>query len=659
MFRQIDAQKLAQDLLNQHGLTNQGWVIQFNKSPSFLGQCWHNHKAIALSTVMLNSAEEAQVKDTILHEIAHALVGPFHAHDDVWKETAQRIGCTSEVCGRSFNPSAARRLEPSQVPSLPKIESISKRCPKCGEHAETRSRLGNLVNLKCGHLVKESDLIGSSFEDWTSLSGKKLYPYQVIGSKFIESSGARCLIADQPALGKTAQALSFAKHHPDIALPVLWITKSKLKVQAAKEFIDWCGLEYFPCTIDSTKSYILEGMKVYIISMDLLRRISTEKLDKIGFKTIVFDEIQHISNPDSQRTQEVKRLCSKIPHVIFLSGTPWKNRGTEYFSALNILRPDLFSSEKNFQERWVEWYESNGKWKAGGIRNIREFREYTKDFIIRRLRDEVLPDLPKIRRSIQYTEVEDIYQDAYEKAEKAFAEKVKDQILEGKQDMGKLQDDIMILKHIVGLSKIEATVEYILEWLENSEPWEKLCVFHHHIDVGDEIEKKLDNYLVRIDLSKCLRLRGGMDGWDSNKIVEKFKNDVKSKILLASTLASGEGLNLQFCQNAIMMERQWNPANEEQAELRFSRPVNKNDLPEYLQSELLDDDGSPKRVSIPVPYIVAANTVDELLTEIIERKRHNFDKSMNPGQESIQWSENDIMRELTELIMKKRYGKVA
>jgi hypothetical protein len=106
-----------------------------------------------------------------------------------------------------------------------------------------------------------------------------------------------------------------------------------------------------------------------------------------------------------------------------------------------------------------------------------------------------------------------------------------------------------------------------------------------------------------------------------------------------------------------MVERQWNPANEEQAELRFSRPLTRGELPEYLQNHLFNSDGVQKKVSIRIPYLIADQTVDSMLTEIVERKRINFKRSMNKGEENITWEENDIMQEMAEMILKKRYGR--
>jgi len=167
----------------------------------------------------------------------------------------------------------------------------------------------------------------------------------------------------------------------------------------------------------------------------------------------------------------------------------------------------------------------------------------------------------------------------------------------------------------------------------------------------------LDKLLKERGYKTTLRLFGGRGPEERNRVIEKFKNDPQCRILIASTLASGEGLNIQFCQNAMMLERQWNPANEEQAELRFSRPLTHQDYPTYLQDFLFNEDKNPKKVSIRVPYLIADQTVDSMLTEIVERKRTFFRKSMNVGEENIKWEENDIIRELSEMIIKKRFGR--
>jgi SWI/SNF-related matrix-associated actin-dependent regulator 1 of chromatin subfamily A len=606
---------------------------------------------------MLNSTEEQQFKDTILHEIAHAIVGPHHGHDEVWRGKAVEIGCTGNVTGY-MNQDTSRAVQPSEQKAKLHISPLTKKCPICQATAieTSRANFGSKVYIKlqCGHLTSKENLTGESFDNWQSATGKIPFEYQKEGFRFIEKAQGRCLIADEPGLGKTVQALSFLKFHADISVPCLWICKTTLKIQALKETIDWCGLDYAPQIIDSSRFFPLPGMKLYIVSYDLIKNIKTEKLDQLGIKTIVFDEVQHIKNPDSKRTQEVRRLVNQVDFFIALSATPWKNRGSEYFPVLNILDPNKFPSYAFFKNKWVDVIYDNktGKYKEGGIRNIPAFKEYTKDIVLRRLRRDVLPDLPAINRQIRYVELEDIYGETYEKAEEKVANIIKDLVLDGRNNTQQIAAELMKLKHITGLAKVDAQVEDAIEFLDDTEDWEKLTIFHHHIDVGDDLEIKLNAWLTSNGYEKALRLKGGSDSTTRNNIIEKFKTEVKCRVLIGSTLASGEGLNIQFCQNASMMERQWNPANEEQAELRFSRPITKNELPDYLK-HIAD----ASNVSIRIPYLICAGTVDEMLTHLIESKRVNFRRAMNVGDEELQYAESEMIKELGEAILRKRYGK--
>ena len=172
--------------------------------------------------------------------------------------------------------------------------------------------------------------------------------------------------------------------------------------------------------------------------------------------------------------------------------------------------------------------------------------------------------------------MDEMYKKAYDKQEDKVAAIIKTALLEGKsmKDIGAL---IMQLKHITGLAKTRVMIDDTIEWLENSpNDAEKMTLFHHHIDVGDNLQEGdgvyegLDKYLTENGYNKSLRLFGGKSPEERDYIINSFKNNVKNRILIASTLASGEGLNIQFCQNAGMLERQWNPQNEEQAELRLS-----------------------------------------------------------------------------------------
>lgn len=90
------AKELAHDLMHLYGLTS--WSFKFNNTKRMLGICKAGSKRIELSAAYVYQNNEEHVRDTILHEIAHAIVGVEHGHDDVWKEMCVQIGCKPKAC---------------------------------------------------------------------------------------------------------------------------------------------------------------------------------------------------------------------------------------------------------------------------------------------------------------------------------------------------------------------------------------------------------------------------------------------------------------------------------------------------------------------------------------------------------------------------------
>ena len=90
----FEAEKLAKDLMKHHGLDD--WTFQWNNTKRALGKCNGYRRVIYLSAIMTPLRPIERVKNTILHEIAHALVGVRHGHDYVWMMKALEIGCDGE-----------------------------------------------------------------------------------------------------------------------------------------------------------------------------------------------------------------------------------------------------------------------------------------------------------------------------------------------------------------------------------------------------------------------------------------------------------------------------------------------------------------------------------------------------------------------------------
>lgn len=128
-----DAERLAKAEIEKHGLV--GWRFGFTRACRQFGVCRHSAKTINVSAPLASVNDEARVLNTIKHEVAHALVGPSHGHDEVWRQKAISIGCDGERCVRF---GAAVTLTPKFVGTCPNCKWEVKRfkrirgaCPLC------------------------------------------------------------------------------------------------------------------------------------------------------------------------------------------------------------------------------------------------------------------------------------------------------------------------------------------------------------------------------------------------------------------------------------------------------------------------------------------------------------------------------------------------
>ena len=89
---------LANKLLDEHGLIEKGWRFSFDRAKRRAGSCKFSKKEITIAKAYAERQERMEIKNTILHEIAHALVGSQHGHSQIWRKKAKEIGCDASRC---------------------------------------------------------------------------------------------------------------------------------------------------------------------------------------------------------------------------------------------------------------------------------------------------------------------------------------------------------------------------------------------------------------------------------------------------------------------------------------------------------------------------------------------------------------------------------
>jgi SNF2 family DNA or RNA helicase len=686
------AAKLTREELDKHGLKD--WHVRLNPTDldrkfQFLGLCSYKDKCIILNAHHIDIHSDPDIINTIRHEIAHAIVGPFNGHNEVWAAKAKEVGCDNTA------PCSTLQLTPTIIDAIrsgatievtyeeeiirrPKyqVTRLQDRCEVCNKVAVSKNEIldpnpdpfkpdRKLIWLECGHMVVKQIPKGTSFHlliadadpnckhKWTKTicnhcGAKRPYEFQIEGMLFGEQAIAvnnGVLIMDEMGLGKTPQALGILKYHPEL-WPFVLVVKSGIRFQMFKETLRWCGDDFYCQIIQSSKDVFIKNLKGYIISYDVMvpkvRKLKSGKLatqgfditkfDAAGIKTIVLDECQQIKSPDSTRTQQIRKIA-KGRKVIGLSGTPWKNRGSEFFSILNMIAPMKFSSYQGYKDKWVQTYYDGRYTKEGGIKHPERFKEYIKDIAIRRERIEVMKDLPLISRNKFNFQLDSLRQEEYDESESKFADWLNNAIIGGEEPTGMaIIAEMARMRRVNALAKIPATKEFVAEFIEETD--RKIVVFVHHKDVGQYLfEHFQQKYSQTIPV---LKITSDMSGEDRFTAQEKFNNSERA-ILVASTLAAGEGLNLQTCSDCVMHERQWNPANEEQAEGRFIRI-------------------GQKATTVTATYIEAEGTIDVDLDAIVERKRRYFHEGMNKGEMPV-WNSGDLVKELADAVLKRVQSK--
>lgn len=441
----------------------------------------------------------------------------------------------------------------------------------------------------------------------------RLYPYQKVGVNFMKKS-VRTIVGDDMGLGKTLESIAAAEETG--CKRVLVITLNSIKFNWESEIIKW-GTGYVTVVNGDKKqrdkqlSLYKQYGKYLIINYEGVR-IHQEELTAIEWDAIIVDEAHRLKNRDTLHTIACKRLRSK--YCWLLTGTPMENAPHELWSLLNMLFPDYFSSFWKFVEQYCVMNEFDVEDKTVRVPTCaissKEIHELLQPIMIRRLKEEVLPDLP----DKQYVTIP---VEMSKDDRRVYKELLKEMI--SITNKGDIIATPTVLTQYTRLKQVCIT-QHLLDSTKTSARSAKLdaledlvesCIADHKIVVYTCFSEALK--IVRTNLQargwKTVEIFGEITPEGRQMAINLFQNDPTVRICLCTIQAGGTGLDgLQYASDIeIFLDKHPNPMKNLQAEDRLMRIgqknaltvysiINKDSIEEYVEYKLMQKEMSFNKI---------------------------------------------------------------
>ena len=399
----------------------------------------------------------------------------------------------------------------------------------------------------------------------------ELRPYQKEGIKWIkylyDNKLGGCL-ADDMGLGKTVQTIGvLTLIYPKEKKPTLIVMPRSLLFNWQNE-IKRFAPQLSVYTYYAQERDIKSAMKHQVIlTTYAIVRNDVETFSKQMFHYVILDESQNIKNTTTQTTQAAFLL--KADHRLALSGTPVENNLSELYSLFRFLNPTMFGSLEDFNSRYAAPIQ-----KDNDKDTLLALRRKIFPFMLRRLKKDVLKDLPDRIEQTLFVEMTKEQHDFYEKRRIYYLQQVRQTI--AAEGINKSQfvmfQALNELRRIASIPeslsdghikspKLELLCETLLEAVANGH---KTVVFFNFIAGIEQMSERLD--AEGIDYA-CMT--GSTR--DRKSIVERFQNDPHCMVMLMTLKTGGVGLNLTAADTVFIFEPWWNKAAEEQAINRLHR----------------------------------------------------------------------------------------
>ncbi|HZC36601.1 MAG TPA: DEAD/DEAH box helicase, partial [Chthoniobacterales bacterium] len=445
-----------------------------------------------------------------------------------------------------------------------------------------------------------------------------LRPYQKEGVYwlyFLHQNQLGGILADEMGLGKTLQVLAYLR---TVSAPSLVVCPASLLFnwrREAERFTPDLKVLSIDGADRSSRFRMIPEQDVVLTSYPLLRR-DIEFYRPFHFGAIILDEATHIKNPDTQNAQAATALRGERRFV--LTGTPVENSVRDLWSIMNFALPGYLGSREDFRERYELPI------NRGSEAERQRLAKRLRPFMLRRLKKDVLQDLPEKLEQTAFCDLSDEQRELYAKLQ-AEGRKKLDLLAKEK---GSNQARMTMLTTLLRLRQAccdlrllgqepearSGKLDLLLELLEEAiDGGHRVLVFSQFVTMLNLIRQELET----LDAQYCY-----LDGstQDRAAVVDRFQNQPDIPVFLISLKAGGVGLNLAAADTVFHFDPWWNPAVEDQATDRAHRIGQRRVVTSYK--------------------LISRGTVEEKILTLQNKKREIIDATVE--------SEEPLMTGLTQ-----------
>jgi SWI/SNF-related matrix-associated actin-dependent regulator 1 of chromatin subfamily A len=427
---------------------------------------------------------------------------------------------------------------------------------------------------------------GEPIPEAAAVLGGELQPFQWAAVRYALDA-RRTFLADEQGLGKTVEAL--ATLEADGAFPAVVICPASMKLTWAREAARW--LPHRSTTVVQGRSSSPARADIVIINYEIAEA-HLDVLRRRGLKALVADESHYCKNPQAKRTRAVRRIAESVGDGglrLALTGTPVLNHADELIAQLRVIgRLSEFGSGASFKRQF-----------EGELSEERLHWHLRRSCFIRRLKSEVLPQLPAKRQIVVPVGLNN--ETEYRLAEKNVIEWLKTQPIDLAQLDAKIAAtlraerlaQLTALQRLAARGKLAAATAWIHDFLESGEA---LVVFARHREIQEAVVARFPD---------AVHILGSDNTLARQVAIDAFQRPDGPQMIVCATRAAAQGITLTRASNVCFLELEWTPAIHDQAEDRVHR-IGQHD-------------------SVSAWYLLAADTIDETMARLIQRKREVVD----------------------------------